>query len=140
MKPPTLCPACLTVLPYRYPYDHVAIDQVLAGNRGPWQLMDTAERAETVRESVRRGVSMTRLSLIVRMSGYRLTGLLKGGAKRLGGANDGPVRELWAQGLSDLDIGERLGLPHSTVFCIRYRLGLAANRRPGGQPRKQVAA
>ena len=26
-----LCPACLTELPADYPYDHVAIDQALAG-------------------------------------------------------------------------------------------------------------
>jgi hypothetical protein len=50
---PTICPACCQELPPGYPYDHVAIDQALAGRR----LLHGDELAEAIRVAARRGLT-----------------------------------------------------------------------------------
>jgi len=44
----SLCPACLTEFPVGYPYDHVAVDRAVAGDRRTFVSMTTPERAEVV--------------------------------------------------------------------------------------------
>jgi hypothetical protein len=50
---PTICPACCQELPPGYPYDHVAIDQALAGQR----LLHGDDLPEAIRVGRRRGLS-----------------------------------------------------------------------------------
>jgi hypothetical protein len=50
---PTICPACCQELPPGYPYDHVAIDQALAGHRRVYG----DELTEAIRVAARRGLT-----------------------------------------------------------------------------------
>lgn len=61
-----LCPACLTELPADYPYDHVAIDQALAGRR--IKLANDAERGEAVRIGVAHGMTLNQVALRLRIA------------------------------------------------------------------------
>lgn len=140
MKPPTLCPLCLAELPADYPYDHVAVDLALAGNRAAWRGMLPDERAETVRTGIRRGRTPAQLATVLPISAQHITVLA-------GDAWTGPtadqeqqVRDLWTQRCSDSAIAMRLGLSTGGVSKIRARLGLPGLYGPGGRPRRQVAA
>lgn len=48
---------------------------------------------------------------------------------------DEKVRELYAEGLTDREIAERVGRSHTTITRIRQRLDLPANDRRGGARR-----
>jgi hypothetical protein len=36
------------------------------------------------------------------------------------------IRELWAKGKNDREVGDAIGVSSSTIFQIRHRLGLAS--------------
>lgn len=45
------------------------------------------------------------------------------------------LRELYAQGLSDSEIGQKAGFVRITIWEWRRKFGLPANKRQGGQQR-----
>jgi hypothetical protein len=133
-----MCPNCLAELPAGYPYDHVAIDQALAGNRAVFDAMDDGERREVVEYARRIGMSDFAISTRLRCSVATVRNIAGAGKpparQPAKGVHDTDVRELWSRGLSDRAIAARLGLFASNVYRIRTRLRLPANYTTTGQP------
>lgn len=48
-------------------------------------------------------------------------------------AKERDVRKLHAQGMSDREIGDVVGVPRNSIFKIRKRMGLPANAQGGAQ-------
>lgn len=139
---PELCPSCLNELPAGYPYDHVAIDRALRGDRTTFAAMSTAERAETVITGLARGIDLGRLAHLLTWPYFVLQALLPDDHPNSHAAerarNEQAVRDLWAQNLPDVTIAARTGLNPSVVGRTRKRLGLPSVAGRGF--RKVVAA
>jgi DNA-binding NarL/FixJ family response regulator len=140
---PYLCPACLTELPAGYPYDHVAIDQALAGNRQVFSAMDDDERREVIQYGRRTGMTDFAISARLHRSLAFIRAVASGtppARQPAKGAHDADIRELWARGLSDRAIAARLGFDVSNVRRTRTRLQLPANYSAIGQPVRHLEA
>jgi hypothetical protein len=79
MRVRTLCPLCLDELPDNYPFDHVAIDRILAGKQRP---ADRAERDEAIRVGIRRGMTITQLAQLFHCSCDTVTVTARGIPRR----------------------------------------------------------
>ncbi|MEV4283270.1 hypothetical protein [Actinoplanes xinjiangensis] len=138
----TLCPACLTVLPEDYPYDHVAIDRTLTTQPERFTGMARPERREVIITGLNRGMSIKTLAALFHHGTATLQALLpeehpasavsvrnRRAAERL--ALDTAVQALWSEGLPDTDISLRTGRSVYAVADARRRLGLPThtNRR-----------
>jgi hypothetical protein len=142
MTMPTLCPACLTVLPGDYPFDHVAIDRALAGEARLFTAMTTAERKETLQVGISRGMTLDQMAKRLHRSGAELrqvVGIVPPSPRVAAKEQlDRLVADLWKQELSDGDIALRTGRHTGSITKVRRRLQLPALYGPGGR-RKRVA-
>ncbi|MEU8656926.1 hypothetical protein [Actinoplanes philippinensis] len=137
----TLCPACLTVLPEDYPYDHVAIDRTLTTQPERFTTMTRPERREVIITGLNRGMSIKALAALLHHGTATLQALLpadhpdsatsrrtRRAAERI--ALDTAVQALWSDGLPDTDISLRTGRSVYAVADARRRLGLATHPTP----------
>jgi hypothetical protein len=130
---PTICPACCQELPPGYPYDHVAIDQALAGRR----LLHGDELAEAIRVAARRGLTHFGISRRLHV-GYTTIDAALGLKPE---PVDDAVKRLHAAGKDDYAIAIALNLgSRKAVQNARNRLGLPALYGPGGRKRTGVTA
>lgn len=143
MNPVDLCPRCLAELPAGYPYDHVAIDQALAGNRKVFSAMDDDERREVIQYARRTGMTDFAISARLHRSLASIRAIASDtppARQPTKGVHDADIRELWTRGLSDRAIAARLGLGVSNVRRTRTRLQLPANYTTIGQPVRHLEA
>jgi len=134
-----ICPACLSELPDDYPYDHVAIDRAVAGDRPLFVAMSTEERSEVVSTGLSRGATLLDLVNLLSWPFGQLQAVLpdehpESTASRNARVEQ-QVRQLWAQGLRDVTISARTGLNPSKVGRVRKRLGLATKVRTNAERR-----
>lgn len=129
----TLCPACCQDLPPGYPYDHVAIDQALAGQR----TLHGDELREAIRVAARRGLTHHEISKRLHVGYTTIDAVLAIKPEPV----DDAVKRLHAAGKDDYAIAIALGLDRrKAVQNARARLGLPALYGPGGRPRTGVTA
>lgn len=124
-----ICPMCLVELPDGYPFDHVAIDRALAGDRDLFASMDADARREVVVTGLARGASLLDLVETLSWAYNTLQALLPDehpeSVASATARNERLIRELWEQALPDVTISARTGLNPSKIGRIRKRLGLA---------------
>lgn len=136
-----LCPACLTELPDDYPFDHVAFDRALRGDRDLFAAMDTTTRGEVVATGLARGLTLMHISRALNWPYNRLEELLAGDPGGERARQEELIRQLWEQDLNDTAIAERIApLTASSVQKIRCRMGLPSKFGPRGRRRKAVPA
>lgn len=144
MNVPDLCPACCTELPADYPFDHVAIDLALDDQPALFRQMTRPERAELILVALSRGMNINQIALRFGRTHIEITALTPVHLRPAGRAQqtaelEQQIRQLWEQGLNDIQISLRTGRARGTVSKVRERMDLAAHFGPGGR-RKQVAA
>jgi hypothetical protein len=124
----TVCPACLMQLPDGYPYDHVAIDRVLSGDRILFAAMSRAEKQQVVITGLARRRSLRDLTDQLTWPYAALQTLLPDEHPQSKAAEstrvEAQITELWHRRLSDVEICIRTGLNPGKIGRIRKRLGL----------------
>lgn len=109
-----ICPACLVELPADYPFDHVAIDRAIAGDRAVFRALPEDEQREAVVTALARGTSLRDLAESLNLLIPHLQALLPDehpeSAASESARTERLIRELWAQGLQDVTIAARTGL------------------------------
>jgi hypothetical protein len=134
---PYLCPSCLAELPGDYPFDHVAIDRAVHGDRSLFAAMGTGERCEVILTALVRGTGLLELSTLLNWPIANLQELLPDGHPLSRAAEqsqlENVIRAMWARGATDVVISARTGWNPSKIGRIRKRLGLATLTRSNAQ-------
>jgi hypothetical protein len=123
-----ICPACLAQLAEDYPFDHVAVDRGVAGDRSVFAAMAGPERLEVVVTALSRGVTLLDLADRLAWPYHHLQEMLPPehpeSVESATATAEKIIRELWEQKLADVTISARTGYNPSKIGRIRKRLGL----------------
>ena len=127
-----ICPACLTLLPDGYQFDHVAVDRAISGDRTIFAAMTEPEKVDVVVTALSRGFTVSRLAKTLSWPYVRIQQLVPAGhpcsiAEKTA-RDEQKIRELWEKGLRDVDISAATGINPTQIGRTRKKLGLATRR------------